>query len=43
MTDGQKMTVHNEFRQNFYSQVIQKAKQLLLERVSDLEFTRHMH
>ena len=36
MTDGQKMTGHNKFRQDFYSQVIQKAKQLVLESVSDL-------
>jgi hypothetical protein len=33
MTDGQKMTGHNQFRERFYTQVIDKAKELETERV----------
>jgi hypothetical protein len=33
MTEGQKMTGHNQFRGDFYNQVIEKAKQLETQRV----------
>jgi hypothetical protein len=36
MTDGQKMTGHNQFRECFYKQVIEKAKQLETERVRNI-------
>jgi hypothetical protein len=33
MTDGQKMAGHNQFQEDFYKQVIEKAKQLETQRV----------
>ena len=35
MTEGQKMTRHNSFREEFYKQVVEKAKQLEIKRVGD--------
>jgi hypothetical protein len=36
MTEGQTMTGHNQFREHFYKQVIEKAKQLETERVRNI-------
>ncbi len=33
MTEGQKMTGHNKFREDFYKQVVENAKQLEAKRV----------
>jgi hypothetical protein len=42
MTEGQKMTGHNQSRKEFYSKVVQKAKQLQLERVSNLQISPYL-
>ena len=36
MTEGQKMTGHNKFREEFYHQVVENAKQLEAKRVGDI-------
>jgi hypothetical protein len=36
MTKGQKMRGHNQFREDFYKQVIEKAKQLKTQRVRNI-------
>ncbi|KAF8227580.1 hypothetical protein L208DRAFT_1405162 [Tricholoma matsutake] len=37
MTEGQKMTGHNQFWEHFYKQVIEKARQLETERVHNIQ------
>jgi hypothetical protein len=41
MTEGQKMTRHNKFREDFYKEVIEKAKQLEAQRVGDILVHRY--
>jgi len=42
MTEGQKMTRHNKFREDFYKQVIEKAKQLGTQRVRNIRARRYL-
>ncbi len=41
MTEGQKMTGHNQFREDFYKRVIEKAKQLETQRVRNIQVRRY--
>jgi len=42
MTEGQKMTGHNKFREDFYRQVIENAKQLEAKRVGNISVRRYL-
>jgi hypothetical protein len=41
MTEGQKMTGHNQFREDFYKRVIEKAKLLETQRVRNIQMRRY--
>jgi hypothetical protein len=42
MTEGQKMSRHNQFREDFYNAVVTQAKQLEAQRVGRRHTTFHI-